>query len=54
MENLLWTNSKKGSKAVIMVIACLASIWVVIPFLWAIDNSFKTPADIFKPGALIP
>jgi multiple sugar transport system permease protein len=37
-----------------MVIACLASLWVVIPFLWAIDNSFKTPAEIFKPGALVP
>ena len=54
MENLLWTNSKKGSKAVIMVIACVATIWVVIPFFWAIVNSFKTPAEIFKPGALIP
>ena len=37
-----------------MVIAVLATIWVVIPFLWAIDNSFKTPAEIFKPGAYIP
>jgi multiple sugar transport system permease protein len=54
MENLLWTNSNKGSKAIIMVIALLASIWVVIPFLWAIDNSFKTPAEIFKSGAFIP
>lgn len=37
-----------------MVIACLAAVWVVIPFIWAIDNSFKTHADIFKPGAIIP
>ena len=54
MENLLWTNSRRGSKILVMVIACLAAIWVVIPFVWAVDNSFKTHADIFKPGAIIP
>jgi len=37
-----------------MAIACLAAVWVVVPFLWAIDNSVKTDLDIFKPGALIP
>jgi multiple sugar transport system permease protein len=54
MENLLWRNSKLASKSIAMAIACLAAVWVVVPFLWAIVNSFKTHADIFKPGAIIP
>src|SRR5260221_381643 len=54
MENLLWRNSKWASKLVAMVIACLAAVWVAVPFLWAIGNSLKTHADIFKPGAIIP
>src|ERR1700756_4793086 len=54
MENLLWRNSKWASKLVAMLIACLATCWVAIPFLWAIGNSLKTHADIFKPGAVIP
>jgi len=37
-----------------MAIACLAAVWVVVPFLWAIDNSLKTDLDIFRPGAMIP
>src|SRR6202790_4062106 len=54
MENLLWCNSKWASKLVAMVIVCLALCWVVIPFLWAIGNSIKTHADVFKRGAIIP
>src|SRR5258708_8096747 len=54
MENLLWRNSKWASKLVAMTIACLAVVWVAVPFLWAIGNSLKTHADIFKPGAIIP
>jgi multiple sugar transport system permease protein len=37
-----------------MTIACLAAVWVVVPFLWAVDNSLKTDIDIFRPGAIIP
>src|SRR6202035_635908 len=47
MENLLWRNSKWGSKLVAMLIVCLALCWVAIPFLWAIGNSIKS-------GAIIP
>jgi len=54
MENLLWANSRWGSKLLAMAIACLAAVWVAVPFLWAINNSLKTHADIFKPGAIIP
>src|SRR6516162_6237097 len=54
MENLLWRNSKWASKLIVMVIACMAAVWVVVPFLWAICNSLKTHVDIFRPGAIIP
>ena len=37
-----------------MGIACLAAVWVAVPFLWSIDNSLKSDADIFKPGAIVP
>src|SRR5260370_1141192 len=48
MENLLWRNSKWASKLVAMTIACLAVVWVAVPFLWAICNSLKTHGDIFR------
>lgn len=32
----------------------IASIWVLIPFVWAIQNSIKNLADIFNPTAIIP
>ena len=54
MENVLWRNSKWVSKGVLIMIAGLAAIWVMVPFLWAVDNSLKSDADIFKPGAIIP
>jgi multiple sugar transport system permease protein len=54
VENVLWRNSKWASKAIVMTIAGLAVIWVAVPFLWAVDNSLKSDADIFRPGAIIP
>jgi multiple sugar transport system permease protein len=32
----------------------IASIWVLIPFVWAMQNSIKSLADIFNPSAIIP
>jgi ABC-type glycerol-3-phosphate transport system permease component len=54
VENVLWRNSKWASKAIVMTIAGLAAVWVAVPFLWAVDNSLKSDADIFRPGAIIP
>jgi multiple sugar transport system permease protein len=54
MDNLLWTHSKPRGKIVVYVIAILAAIWVVLPFLWAILNSFKTLEATFSAGAIIP
>jgi multiple sugar transport system permease protein len=54
MTNLLWTHSKPRGKALVYVIAILAVVWVVLPFLWAIINSFKTLEATFSPRAIIP
>jgi multiple sugar transport system permease protein len=54
VENPLWRNSDWVSKFIAMAIACLAAVWVVVPFLWAFDNSLKTELDIFRPEAIIP
>ncbi len=54
MENQIWINSKPASRLLMMVIACLAVIWVAAPFLWAIDNSLKSQAETFQAGAFIP
>jgi multiple sugar transport system permease protein len=54
MENLLWRNSKWASKLTAMAIACVAVVWVAVPFLWAINNSLKTHGDVFRPGAIVP
>jgi len=54
VENVLWRNSKWASKGILITIAGLAASWVMIPFLWAVDNSLKSDADIFRPGAIIP
>jgi len=54
VENPLWRNSKWISKLIAMAIACLAAVWVAVPFLWAVGNSLKTDIDRFRPGAIIP
>jgi len=54
VENPLWRNSKWLSKLIAMAIACLAAVWVAVPFLWAVGNSLKTDIDRFRPGAIIP
>jgi multiple sugar transport system permease protein len=54
MDNLMWTHSKGRGKALVYSIAVLAAIWVILPFLWAIINSFKTLDATFTAGAIIP
>jgi multiple sugar transport system permease protein len=41
-------------KAMAHLVLILATIWVLIPFAWALQNSFKSLADTFDPRALIP
>src|ERR1700694_5898148 len=54
MDNLLWTHSKPRGKILVYVIAILAAICVLLPFLWAIVNSFKTLEATFSTGAIVP
>ena len=54
MDNLLWTHSKRGGKIGIFLVAVAAAIWVLVPFLWAVINSFKTLEATFSAGAIIP
>ncbi len=41
-------------KVTTYVVLILATIWVLIPFVWSVQNSIKTMADIFNPLAIIP
>lgn len=54
MTNILWVRATPAAKAVIYALMVLAAIWVIFPGLWAVVNSFKTTADTFRAGALIP
>jgi multiple sugar transport system permease protein len=54
MENLLWINSTRRAKAILYVVAIVATLWVLGPFVWAINNSFKTLEATFSTGAVIP
>jgi multiple sugar transport system permease protein len=36
------------------LVLIIASIWVLIPFVWAFQNSIKNLADTFNPAAIIP
>lgn len=54
MDSLLWSHSSRRSKAAVCVIAVLAVIWVVTPFIWAIVNSVKSLPATFSAGAIIP
>src|SRR5436309_2020290 len=54
MTNLFWVSSSRKGKAIVYLIAIAASIWVLIPFFWAIVNSFKTFEATFSASAIIP
>ena len=54
MDNLMWNNSKGGGKLLVFSIAVLAALWVIVPFVWAVINSFKSLDATFTAGAIIP
>ena len=54
MTGILWSGSSRGARIIAYVVLLLAAFWVIFPALWAIVNSFKTVADTFRAGALIP
>jgi multiple sugar transport system permease protein len=54
MMNVLWARAALWSRLIVYCLLILAAIWVIAPFLWAVENSFKTLTDTFRPGAVIP
>jgi len=54
MGNILWIRAAAWSRLLVYVLLISASVWTVVPFLWAMVNSVKTNADTFQPGAFIP
>ena len=54
MKRALWMAASPLVKVTTYVVLILATIWVLIPFVWSVQNSIKTMADIFNPLAIIP
>lgn len=44
----------KPKKVLIYLILIIATIWILIPFLWTLENAFKPTLKTFEPGAAIP
>jgi multiple sugar transport system permease protein len=54
MKRALWQTASWRVRAVTYTALVISSIWVLTPFLWAIQNSFKSLTDTFNPAAVIP
>ncbi len=54
MRNILWIRARPATRVVVYCVLVLAAAWVIFPAVWAIVNSFKTTADTFRAGAMIP
>ncbi|MBV8173388.1 MAG: carbohydrate ABC transporter permease [Verrucomicrobia bacterium] len=54
MRRALWLAASWRIRATTYIILIVASIWVLTPFVWAIQNSIKGLTDTFNPAAIIP
>jgi multiple sugar transport system permease protein len=54
MKRVLWLAASWRVRVVTYLVLIIASIWVLIPFVWAFQNSIKNLADTFNPAAIIP
>ena len=54
MKRVLWLAASWRVRAMTYIVLTIASIWVLIPFVWAIQNSIKNLTDTFNPSAIIP
>ena len=54
MKRALWLAASPLVKVTTYVVLILATIWVLIPFVWSLQNSFKSVTDTFNPTAVIP
>ena len=54
MRSVLWRRARLRSRLVVLGILLFTSVWILVPFLWAIVNSVKTLEETFRSGAIIP
>ncbi len=54
MKRVLWLAASWRVRAMTYIVLIIASIWVLIPFVWAMQNSIKSLNDTFNPSAIIP
>lgn len=54
MRSVLWRRARPRSRLLIMVILLATSVWILVPFLWAILNSIKSLEETFRSGAIVP
>ena len=54
MKRVLWLAASWRVRATTYIVLIIASIWVLIPFVWAVQNSIKNLTDTFNPSAIIP
>jgi len=54
MKRALWLAASPTVKVTTYIVLILATIWVLIPFVWALQNSIKGLTDTFNPSAIIP
>ena len=54
MINILWTRAGIGSRILVYALLIAASVFTLVPFLWAAVNSVKTLTETFEFGAFIP
>lgn len=54
MRSVLWRRARPRSRLLVMVILLATSVWILVPFLWAILNSIKSLEETFRAGAIVP
>lgn len=54
MKRVLWLAASWRVRVTTYIALIIASIWVLIPFVWAFQNSIKNLIDTFNPSAIIP
>lgn len=54
MTRSLWRTSSTTARVISYVVLLVAMVWVLLPFLWAIENSIKTSVDTFSASKVIP
>jgi len=54
MKRVLWLGASWRIRVTTYLVLIIASIWVLLPFVWAFQNSVKNLTDTFNPAAIIP